>query len=488
MSLVLNNSIGWACLQISGGWKRISWICAIIAVCVPLLIFGSLQLDDGTRTASTLQGWYWMLGIVQGGLLGIGVPSRVHAAIKRDRVGKLIESHRLMPTPAGHAIIGYIVGSNLLLLSCVATLFLVGLVIAVPANQDWRGWIALHAAGGGISATICCLVAFSTQWLPKFNPALFAVIFGPAMGAISATFLPPLRVLLGPYVGSGFYDLQRGEVNGGHVVSVAAQVLLSAIFFVGACRRYRRDDVPALGFGWGFALLSLWIALTLIGVLAVDRQRTVIFRGDDPEGVAYVVAVALSMLLAIGPIASSAGATLYWNERRVNDPHFIEPRPTPLPIAAVLVALAVLTLLLAAPRFAGSLVYNRQEHLTRPIHLVLTGGVIVLFIATIAALARAAARLRVPAAWLVVGWLVLMWIVPPVLDGAFTLVKGDYDSYPHAFSGVSAPFCLGLIWAHRIEAAEIGLTVQACALVGVVILWTILKRSNARRAERALTA
>ena len=486
MSLVLNNSVGWACLQISGGWTRIAWICGVIAVAVPLLMFGSLQLEEG-RSATTLAGWYTILGIVQGGLLGIGVPSRVHAAIKRDRVSKLIESHRLMPTPSGHAIAGYIVGSNILLLSCIATLFVIGLFIAVPANQDWRGWIALHAAAAGISATICCLVAFSTQWLPKFNPALFALIFGPTLGAVSATFLPPLRVLLGPYVGPGFVDLQRGEINGGHVVSVAAQILLSAIFFIGACRRYRRDDVPALGFGWGFALLSLWIALTLIGVLAADPLAVGPFRGDEPAGIAYVVAVSLSMLLAIGPIASSAGATLRWTERKAADPHFIERRPTRLTLATLLVALVLLSLLLAAPREVGSLVDSRSRADLEKIHLVLTGVSIVLFVVTIAGLARAAARLRVPAAWLLIGWLLLVWVVPPLLDGLLTLVRGDYETYPHAFSAVSTPFCLGLLWSNQVGAAQLGLIAQAALLVGMVILWWTLKQSNMRR-DRAFAA
>lgn len=482
MSLVLNNSVGWACLQISGGWKRIAWVCALIAVAVPLLIFGSLQLND-TNTSGTLTGWYTMLGVIQGGLLGIGVPSRVHAAIKRDRIGKLIESHRLMPTPAGHAIAGYIVGANLLLLSCIATVFAIGLVISVPAAQDWRGWIALHAAGLGASVTVCCLVAFSTQWLPKFNPALFAIIFGPSVGAMSATFLPPLRVLLAPYVGVGFFELTRGEVSGNLIVSVAAQILFSAIFFIGACRRYRRDDVPALGFWWGFALLSLWIALTLIGVLATDLRTRGPF-GDtfaEQEAIAYIVAVTLSMLLAIGPITSSVAATLRWSERRARDPHFNERRPLPPVLASTLVGLVVLSLLLAAPPMVGSLATARDRTDMKPIHLILTGVSIALTMLTVAALARAAARLRIPPVWLLVSWLGIVWVVPPVLDGLVTLMQGNYKTYPHTVSAVSTPFCLGLIWGNDTPAATIGLVVQAVILVLLWASWALLKRSNAKR-------
>lgn len=480
MSLVANNSIGWACLQMSGGWKRVGWICALIAVAAPLLIFGSLQLNDDKR-ASTLAGWYVMLGIVQACLLGIGVPARVHAAIKRDRTAKLYESHRLMPVPAGHAVAGYIVGANILLLSCIATLFLIGLFISVPAQQDWRGWIAIHLAAAGISATVCCFVAFSTAWLPKFNPALLGVILGPTLGAVSATFLPPLRVLLSPYV-NGFTDLQHGSVTPELLIAIAAQILLSTIFFVGACRRYRRDDVPALGFGWGFALLCLWIVMTLIGVLtADDGSRTRIFRVPEADSISYVVALSLSLLLAIGPIASSASATLRWKERKSADPHFVDPRPTRLPLAAVLVCLALLALLLAAPREAGSLTTERDRVESGRTHLVLTATAITIFVGTIAGLARAAARLRFPAIGLIIGWLLLTWVLPPTLDGVVTLIRGNFESYPHAMSAASTPFCIGLIWANQVRHAQIGLIAQAAAIVLLVVMWQVLKRSNSRR-------
>jgi hypothetical protein len=485
MSLVLNNSIGWSCLQMSGGWKRIGWICALIAVAAPLLIFGSLQLNS-QNSASTLSGWYVMLGILQGGLLGIGVPSRVHAAIKRDRVGKLFESHRLMPVPAGHAVAGYIVGSNLLLLACIGTLFLVGLIVSVPAQQDWRGWIAIHGAAAGLSATVCCFVAFSTAWLPKFNPALLGVILGPTLGAVSATFLPPLRVLLAPYV-TGFADLQRGTVTPDLVISIAAQVLLSAIFFVGACRRYRRDDVPALGFLWGFALLVLWIAMTLIGILATEplwRGR----RGNESESVSYIVAVSLSLLLAIGPIASSASAMLRWRERRATDPHFIEQRPTGLRVATLLVCVAVMSLLLAAPKQVGSLTSSVYGVNTSPIHLWFSGAAIVLFILTIASLAQAAARMRFPALYLIIAWLILTWILPPMLDGVITLIRGNFETYPHALSAVSTPFAFGLIWADQIRQAQIGLGVQAVTVLSLAIAWIIIKRSNSRRRDPVLAS
>ena len=485
MSLVLNNSIGWSCLQMSGGWKRIAWICALIAVAVPLLIFGSLQLS-GSQSASTLGGWYLMLGILQGGLLGIGVPSRVHAAIKRDRVGKLYESHRLMPVPAGHAVAGYIVGSNLLLVACIGTLFLVGLVVSVPAQQDWRGWIAIHGAAAWLSATLCCFVAFSTAWLPKFNPALLGIILGPTLGAVSATFLPPLRVLLAPYV-TGFADLQRGTVTPDLLISIAAQILLSAIFFVGACRRYRRDDVPALGFLWGFALLALWIAMTLIGILATEPLGG-FRRGSEPVAVSYIVAVSLSLLLAIGPIASSASAMLRWRERRATDPHFIDPRPTGLPVATLLVGLVLLSLLLAAPKTAGELTNSVYGVNAKPIHLWLSGAAIVIFILTIASLAQAAARMRYPALYLILAWLVLTWILPPMFDGIITLIRGNFDTYPHALSATSTPFAFGLIWADRIKQAQIGLGVQAAAILLLAIAWTIIKRSNSRRDDANVAA
>src|SRR5690349_15562395 len=139
MSL-LNNSIGWANFQISGGPMRAAWVATAVALFVPLLIFGTTQIEP-EQSKKALEFWYVLLGILNGGILTLGLPGRVHGAMRRDRTTKLIESHRLMPTPAAHAVAGYLIGPNLLLLACAAVIFAIGLFVGQMAGQDLRGWM-----------------------------------------------------------------------------------------------------------------------------------------------------------------------------------------------------------------------------------------------------------------------------------------------------------------------------------------------------------
>ena len=42
----------------------------------------------------------------------------------------------------------------------------------------------------GLSATLCCVVAFSSQWVPRLNPALMLILFGPVFGYAMTALVP----------------------------------------------------------------------------------------------------------------------------------------------------------------------------------------------------------------------------------------------------------------------------------------------------------
>ncbi len=478
MSVLTNNSIGWANVQITGGWSRIAWVCGAIAIGLPLLLFGSMRISE--QPDATLAWWYHALSIVQGILFGIVIPTRVHGAIKRDRMNKLIESHRLMPESSAAAVAGYIFGPNLLLLAAMACVFVIGLFIASAANQDWRGWIALHAAGGGISFMMCCLVAFTTQWLPRFNPALFGFAFGPmAIGA--GTIVPALRVMFSPY-SSGFAALQMGEIKAIHIIAFASQFTLAVILFVGACRRYRRDDVPPLGFAWGFALLTLWVVLSCVGSLGERVWIIGPLNSDQVIGISYIIGVSTSMLLAVGPISSAAGAVARWRERRKIDAYFIDNHPLPLPLASLMVFVLLLSLLAAAPLTVGALSgWSTHGTPRQLIHFLLTALVIAVFVLSVALLAFAAGRMKIPTAYLFIPWLIVFWTLLPIIDASTAAMQGEIDAFPRLLSSASAPFCLGLIWKDEMSSALVGVVAQAAVIPLQIIFWNTIKRFNDRK-------
>lgn len=513
MSL-LNNSIGWANFQISGGPMRAAWVATAVAVFVPLLIFGTTQIEpDSTKKA--LEFWYMLLGILNGGILTLGLPGRVHGAMRRDRTSKLIESHRLMPTPAAHAIVGYLIGPNLLLMACAATIFVIGIVLGQVAGQDPRGWVAMHVAFAVVATTLSCLVAFSSQWLPRLNPALLLLVLGPLLSIGSFTIVPALRVMFGPFF-ARLPQIQAGDVDPRVIVGGLAQLMFAAILFIGACRRYRRDDVPALGFGWGFALLALWVAVTIYGIL-VKGDLDPFSIGTRGETSAFVVSVTLSMLLAIGPVASAAQTQLAWQERRRVDAHFDVRRPIRGAVATTLVLALLATLLLAAPKsieatrkptqaeisaaekreaaavaarpagvprpYVPPFTEVRTDHPTGGAELATVAGIIATFVVTVGVLAWAAGRVRVAVPAVLTFWIAVTWALPPIVDGARVLLLDQQDAeFPGPVGAASPPFGIGAVFSGDLRSAVAGLIAQAAMIPLMVGAWLVFRKTSGRTA------
>lgn len=467
MSILGNNSIAWANVQISGGWSRIAWIAGVLAIGLPLMLFGSMRISEDPQ--GTLSGWFIALGVVQGVLFGIVIPSRVHGAIKRDRLNKLIESHRLMPESAPAAVLGYIFGPNILLLSCMGVVMIVGLFIASAAKQDPAGWLSLHAAGGGLSLLVCCLVAFTTQYLPKFNPAMFGFIFGP-LAVNVGTIVPALRVMFSPYTW-GFMSLKQGDIELVHIIAFASHMALAGILFIGACRRYRRDDVMPLGFGWGTALLGLWVVLTCIGAMGERVSIIGPFNTDQVVGMSYVVGLSLAMLISVGPLTSAATAIAEWRARRAIDPYFVQKKPLLLPIAAVIILALLLSLLAAAPPEVGVLTgFSSSPRFRDNNHLILTGLVIGIFVISVTLIARDANRAKVGPLWLILPWIGLCWLLLPFIDAMTALMQGQIEQFPRGLSSASPPFCLGLIWKDKLATGLIGIVAQIATIPLILLL------------------
>ena len=478
-----NNAIGWVNFQMSGGVRRTAWVVAGVAIVLPLLMFGTSQIDE-TAVQRSMRSWYAILSFIQGALLLFAVPSRVHGAIKRDRqTTKILELHRLMPVRPSHAIVGYIVGPNLLIGGIVAVVFAIGLFVATLALQDWRGWIAMHVAAGAMSLSLCCLSAFLSQWMPRLVPAFVNGIVG-VIGTVAFAVLPGVRVMFAPFV-ANLPQLARGEIEVQQLVAGASQLGFAAILFVGAARRYRRDDVPILGFGWGLALLALWVGVTLIGTLDPRRFSADFYAEDRVTTIAYVVSTSLAMLLAIGPIASAATARLRWRERTRIDPYFDERAPTSLAPATILTLVVVAALLLAAPDRLE--VPNWVRNVTtafRPTwrHLLLDVGVIAAFGMTVAMLAHAAGRLRLPVTATIAAWTLLTWVIPPLVDGVAASLTAHNQRFPRPLGAASPPFALQAIWTGDLNAATVGLIAQAAAIPLLFVAWRLIPRRG-RRAD-----
>src|SRR2546423_14162947 len=134
-----NNALAWAHFRLRGGWKRSLTFSAGAAALLTVLIVGGLRVDPINK-ARILYGWTTGLLSLGAACLLIYVPGRITASIRQDIQSKLIESHRLMPTPAAEAVAGYIMGAAMQPLVFCGVIFLIGACTASGASVDLSRW------------------------------------------------------------------------------------------------------------------------------------------------------------------------------------------------------------------------------------------------------------------------------------------------------------------------------------------------------------
>src|SRR5580765_5947910 len=133
-----NNALAYAHFRLRGGFFRSLVFTAVSMVALGVLIMISSRLaNDGGRT---LFGWATgCLGIGAASLFLFG-PIRISNIIRQDINSKMIESHRLMPLPPGHAIAGYIIGAAAPGMVFFAGLYLTGGITAAASGVNAARW------------------------------------------------------------------------------------------------------------------------------------------------------------------------------------------------------------------------------------------------------------------------------------------------------------------------------------------------------------
>ena len=256
------NAIGYAQFQLSGGTRRLlRWVLVFV-------VLTALGLAAWSRTgvgfAAAASSARFPLTLALGILLIFIVNMRIGGAIKRDAMLDMSRSHRLMPQTASAAVLGYIVGPSLPVLAAAGVVVLAGVVCTLRAGGNPATWLMVSGILGVFATMTWCLTAAGSftgkagrgqkrggiGWLPW-------VIIGPSLGTGGALLMlvPWLAVVLGPLIGQTVFGIRRvDQITWAHGASGAIQAAFAGIFFVAACRRYRRDDLPAFN-------AFLWLAI-----------------------------------------------------------------------------------------------------------------------------------------------------------------------------------------------------------------------------------
>ena len=414
---LINNPIAWAHFKVRGGWKNHLWSTALYTFCILAGILLTTRLNP---LSNMLLAWTsGLLGLQMAILLLYGC-NVIGNSIRRDATTGLLESHRLMPIASSTAVMGYLMGPPFQAITLAVANFIIGTTLAGMTGV-MEQWLMANVIVLLFVAFLWVGVAF-TSFVAK---GAFGIIFGLMVSAFFANtgaiglfdVIPALRVLVTPMLGNSVFTmLSRGQpVSLGYAWGILAQIVFGAIFFRGAMRRYRRDDVPALSVLLGLLLLAAWVGSCAVGIVRWSdfHPRGLRFGGRGRfamESQAFdtstIATVLTAMLIGVTPIAASARAATDWMRTFIGSGRAPGRRPLPPPLIACIAAAIALPIVAASPPEAMS----KVEAFTR------VGIVLLSYFLSISYLLRIFYRAGRKAFALIAIWLVLTWLFPMGLE------------------------------------------------------------------------
>jgi hypothetical protein len=465
--LPFDNAIGWAHLQLRGGWKNLLFTGGGIAIALAVLIFASTRINpDNTRRV--LFGWInGLLGLQMALLLLFGCTT-VSTAVRTDLTTNVIESHRLMPVHPFSAIAGYLIGASCQAVAIALTIFLVGAAILRPAGVDLMRWLIPNFILAVFALFLWVQVIF-VGFMTRQSFRWFFVVglaFMITQGAILST-LPGLTVLLSPIHGASIFRMRNRQTQlpWEYIVSMIAQAVFAAVFFLGAARRYRRADTHPLGIPLSLLLLAAWVAVSWVGIQYWDDFRPIMIMGWRENDRTMIISTLLSaMLLATVPLAAAAAADRHWRLHR--DVHDLVLPARPLPPAAVALLAAALVVVLA---------YLGRQQLDAHQPFIQSIIIVTLFCLAMAYVLRIAYRIGKRIVVISGAWLVFSGAGPLLLDLIRYARLEDEDArLMGAISSASPIGSIFLAWDRRHPVNLTGgLIVQAVMVLLVMAAWYV---------------
>ncbi|MDB5323085.1 MAG: hypothetical protein JWN40_4716 [Phycisphaerales bacterium] len=347
-----DNPVTWSSFYRKGGFKTLLGTSGSYLAILAALIFLSARLSprDPSRAYGSWVNGLLALQFLFTVIIGAG---RVSTTIRGDLTSGMLESLRMMPLPARHAIVGYLCSAVTLSGFFVAN-FILGLIMTALAQLPPSHWVIANAILFIFAALVWTISAFLAFLLKSAGPVLVLVSIVGVVGNARLFYVAPgLVVLAGPLIGGSIFDTRASQTEFAAplAVSVAAQFLVGALFFTGAARKYRRPDALALGAWLSLALLLAIIAISLLSILAPEsfqpRFLAREFGGVDPD-VPFCGSMVLALFVALVPLANFARLHVGWSRGRTDDPDLRRTVPPPA-IAGLLVTTLLALMLLAYP-------------------------------------------------------------------------------------------------------------------------------------------
>ncbi len=460
MDAIFNNPIAWAHFRIRGGLKNHFWSTAGYMLLIVSVIGVTNRLAVG---GTLLSGWTMALLGLQLAILGLYGSSVVGNAIRRDITAGLLESHRLMPVSSASAILGYLTGPTFQAICLVVANLLIGTVTGSIARVPMDHWYTGNAIIFTFVIFLWVCFAFASFVAKNAFTALFGLIIGGMSSApMLLAILPALAVLLTPLSGQTIFSMLGGGrmLSPGIGYGLAAQLVFGFIFYRGAMRRYRRDDIPALGSVLGLALLAAWFGTSAIGIrhyLEVSPGFGRMSNGDF--GVQAIGSLISGMLIGIVPIAGSARVLSEWKRTNRAAGRALGGRPAdPVLVALIASMMPPLMVMAAQPR--------KDWDLQDVARVAIIGTT---FFFTTSYLLRIFYRRGQKAAVFMAVWFIITWLIPLGAD-ALRHNLSDGDTRPF-FSLISPIGALIDVWDAKPSNAVGGLVFQVLLAITASVMF-----------------
>lgn len=486
VAIGFDNAIGWAQLQLRRGWKNVLATTIAYTVVVGGLILGSLRLADvqgfGMGRIHIFQFWTMALMALQIAVLLLFGCSAVSSAIRKDITSKIIESHRLMNVSGTEAVAGYIFGATCQIMPVAAATLVLG---SLTAQQPFgvRNWLLANvvlAVFALCAWTAMALLAFVAQAGVKFFIGC-GVIFAIGHSVLPAA-LPGLSLPIGPFIRySVFGMIALGDWDAAYEISIAAQFLVAVLCYVGAVRKYRRDDVLTFGPLLGLIVVTVWVGLSAVGISEWASFHPIDYMRMEHIGAEgqTIVGLLAGLVLATLPVSAGAWIETQWRRRRLlRDPALpVEPVPT------ALVVLVAALLLLLLPCFAMLYTDLISDEMLR------TFLTIALFLLATSYLLRILYAKSVTRTRLLVGlWFFLTWLGPLGIDFALAAIAAMDGTAPsdRLLSPISSCSPIGAlmdIWDGATQMTYTGLAVQAILAAAMAGLFHAVRRRTEGAAD-----
>jgi hypothetical protein len=355
LGLGADNAVAWASFHRRGGLRTVLALAGPYFAIMGGLIYLVVRVNPN-HASSTYAGWAnALLGLqfVFAVLIGAG---RVSAGIRGDVASGMMESLRMMPLPARHAIAGYLSSAMAQMSGFFAANFLLGFMVNTLAQLPAQRWVVANVIILAFGVFVWTLAAFLSLAATQGGAVLvIMVIVGVAGNAALVQVAPGLAVFAGSLIGGAVFDA-RTELVEQVVLSLAAQVLVGSIFFAGAARKYRRPDGLALGGTLSVGLLLAVVGVSLMALLWPEVFEPTYLRGWGGEGrrqVAFAGSTIGAMLVALVPLANLARLHVAWVRGRRDDPTLRRAAP-PMWVSALGVTAVMALMLLGFPTVPDS--------------------------------------------------------------------------------------------------------------------------------------